>query len=221
MATTMATPNQYVCTACGFNVIGFQSKRCRFCGATPDYFLTAKECSEKFKLQSTPINDKVTQLKLVPSLGYEHIAYCIKTSGKVIWIDCLSSFDFSVVPMDYILFTHNDFLGASNLYRQHFNARVWIHARDAAHPNSRFFTFDRCFFPDDSSVHRTFQRWERSGVLDQIWAALVVERTLGWLSKCRAILVRYDKKACNYLGFIKLACALLWYRRCWRLATAK
>jgi putative transposase len=49
----------------------------------------------------------------------------------------------------------------------------------------------------------------------------VVERTLGWLSKCRAILVRYDKKACNYLGFIKLACALLWYRRCWRLSTAK
>jgi putative transposase len=41
----------------------------------------------------------------------------------------------------------------------------------------------------------------------------VVERTLGWLSKCRAILVRYDKKSCNYLGLIQLACALLWYRR--------
>jgi putative transposase len=49
----------------------------------------------------------------------------------------------------------------------------------------------------------------------------VVERTLGWLSKCRAILVRYDKKACNYLGMIKLACALLWYRRCWRLSGLK
>jgi putative transposase len=46
----------------------------------------------------------------------------------------------------------------------------------------------------------------------------VVERTLGWLSKCRAILVRYDKKAYNYLGMSKLACALLWYRRCWRLS---
>ena len=41
----------------------------------------------------------------------------------------------------------------------------------------------------------------------------VVERTLGWLSKCRAILVRYDKKSSNYLGLIQLACALLWYRR--------
>ena len=37
----------------------------------------------------------------------------------------------------------------------------------------------------------------------------VVERTLGWLSKCRAILVRYDKKASNYLGLIKVACILL------------
>lgn len=48
----------------------------------------------------------------------------------------------------------------------------------------------------------------------------VVERTLSWLSKCRAILVRYDKKACNYLGMIKVACALLWYRRCWHLSNA-
>ncbi len=45
----------------------------------------------------------------------------------------------------------------------------------------------------------------------------VVERTLAWLSKCRAILVRYDKDAWNYLGLIQLACALLWYRRLWRL----
>lgn len=41
----------------------------------------------------------------------------------------------------------------------------------------------------------------------------VVERTLAWLSKCRAILVRYDKKARNYLALLKLACSLIWYRR--------
>ncbi len=46
----------------------------------------------------------------------------------------------------------------------------------------------------------------------------VVERTLGWLSKCRAILIRYDKKAANYLGLIKVACILLWYRRQHRLS---
>lgn len=46
----------------------------------------------------------------------------------------------------------------------------------------------------------------------------VVERTLAWLSKCRALLIRYDKKARNYLGLLKLACALLWYRRHQRLS---
>ena len=45
----------------------------------------------------------------------------------------------------------------------------------------------------------------------------VVERTLGWLSKCRGILVRYAKLSCVYLALIKLACILLWYRRLHRL----
>jgi putative transposase len=48
----------------------------------------------------------------------------------------------------------------------------------------------------------------------------VVERTLGWLSKCRAILVRYDKNAFNYLGLIQFACALFWYRRLNRMEAA-
>lgn len=45
----------------------------------------------------------------------------------------------------------------------------------------------------------------------------VVERTIAWLQKCRALLIRYDKKAENYLGLIQLACALLWTRRLHRL----
>jgi len=45
----------------------------------------------------------------------------------------------------------------------------------------------------------------------------VVERTLAWLSKCRAILVRYAKLPCVYLGLIQVACILLWYRRLHRL----
>ena len=45
----------------------------------------------------------------------------------------------------------------------------------------------------------------------------VVERTLAWLSKCRGLLVRYDKKAINFLGLLQLACALLWMRRRARL----
>ena len=47
----------------------------------------------------------------------------------------------------------------------------------------------------------------------------VVERTLSWLNKCRAILVRYAKLSWVYLGLIKLACILLWFRRLHRLKT--
>jgi putative transposase len=45
----------------------------------------------------------------------------------------------------------------------------------------------------------------------------VVERTFAWLSKCRGILVRYEKKDGNYLGLIQMACGLLWYRRLHRM----
>ena len=48
----------------------------------------------------------------------------------------------------------------------------------------------------------------------------VVELMLAWLSKCRAILIRDDKKPTNYLGLMQLACALLWYRRLHRLQEA-
>jgi putative transposase len=40
----------------------------------------------------------------------------------------------------------------------------------------------------------------------------VVERTLAWLSKCRGLLIRYEKKSENYLAQLQFACALLWYR---------
>jgi putative transposase len=45
----------------------------------------------------------------------------------------------------------------------------------------------------------------------------VVERTFGWLSKCRGILVRYEKKDGNYLGLLQLACSLYWFRRLHRM----
>lgn len=145
MEQAIAAKEQYVCTACGFNMIGFYPKRCRFCGATRDHFLTVEECSGQFKVESIPVTSKITQLNSVPVLGIEHAAYRIETGEKRIWIDCPSSFDRTLEPVDLIVFTHNDFLGASNLYRELFGARVWLHKLDAIHPNSRFFTFDNTF----------------------------------------------------------------------------
>lgn len=63
--------------------------------------------------------------------------------------------------------------------------------------------------PDDAGEERyPARRW-------------VVERTLAWLSKCRALLVRCDKKAANYLALLKLACALLWYRQYHKLCLSR
>ena len=47
----------------------------------------------------------------------------------------------------------------------------------------------------------------------------VAERTISWLNRCRGIIIRYEKKAENYLAVVQLACALLWYRRLHRLTT--
>lgn len=64
------------------------------------------------------------------------------------------------------------------------------------------------------------EKLDRSGVKTRRARRWVVERTIAWLQKCRAILVRYDKKDVNYEGLVALGCALLWGRRLHRLDQA-
>ena len=40
----------------------------------------------------------------------------------------------------------------------------------------------------------------------------VVERAHSWLNRFRRLLIRWDKKAENYLGFLHFACALIAFR---------
>ena len=47
----------------------------------------------------------------------------------------------------------------------------------------------------------------------------VVERTFSWLQRWRGILIRWEKKPQNYLASLKLASALLWFRRAWKLGS--
>ena len=136
---------QYVCSVCGFNMVGYYPDKCPFCGASREKFITSVECSTRFDVKSFPVNGKVTRLNSVPSLGLEHSAYRVETNNKTYWIDCPSSFDNSLKPMDVIIFTHHHFLGASNEYREHFSSRVHIHKMDAAHDICRAFTFDVTF----------------------------------------------------------------------------
>jgi putative transposase len=40
----------------------------------------------------------------------------------------------------------------------------------------------------------------------------VVERTHSWMNRFRRILIRWEKKAANYLGLLHLVCGLITYR---------
>jgi transposase len=40
----------------------------------------------------------------------------------------------------------------------------------------------------------------------------VVERTHSWFNRFRRLLIRWEKKAENYLAFLHLACAIMTYR---------
>ena len=45
----------------------------------------------------------------------------------------------------------------------------------------------------------------------------VIERCLEWVSRFRHLARRHDRKASHFLGFLRLACALICYRRAARL----
>jgi putative transposase len=74
---------------------------------------------------------------------------------------------------------------------------------------------EECYIPHIREIGEEKRSCDRSaGERPRRW---VVERTFAWLSKCRGILVRYEKKPENYLGLIQMACALVWYRRLHRM----
>jgi putative transposase len=41
----------------------------------------------------------------------------------------------------------------------------------------------------------------------------VVERTHSWMNRFRRVLIRWDKKVCNDLGFLHMACAYITYKQ--------
>jgi len=51
---------------------------------------------------------------------------------------------------------------------------------------------------------------EEAGFKARRW---VVERTHSWMNRFRRVLIRWDKKGRNYLGFLHLACAYITYRQ--------
>jgi hydroxyacylglutathione hydrolase len=150
MPSNAAVAESYVCTSCGYNMVGYYPLHCPFCGADRDRFLTAEECSARYRVRSTPVAENVEMLQSVPRLGLEHAAYRIDTGDRVYWIDCPSCFDRRLHPASVITFTHHHFLGASPLYRMEFPAEVWIRREEVGMPLTRGYSFDVPFEEDFS-----------------------------------------------------------------------
>ncbi len=125
---------QWVCIVCGYNMIGEMPEICPFCGARHDRFLTWEETEKKYRVTSHRVNDDVTQLISVPSLGLEHAAYRVETENNAFWIDSPSALNRDLEPVAEIFFTHPHFLGASNQYRALWKGKVYLHALDAGNP---------------------------------------------------------------------------------------
>jgi hydroxyacylglutathione hydrolase len=143
-----AEHKQWVCTTCGYNIIGEMPDRCPFCGASHDRFIAWNEAEKIYRVTPHRVNDYVLQLLSVPRLGLEHAAYRIETEDGAVWIDCPSAFNRDLEPVEAIYFTHKDFLGASNQYRELWNAKVYLHALDAEIPIAKPFPVDRPFDGD-------------------------------------------------------------------------
>ena len=126
-------------------MIGKRPDRCPFCGTRRKDFVDSATATRRYRLRSQAVSDTVDRLQCIPRLGLEHAAYRIVADGGTVLIDCPSAFCRTLDPVDCILFTHKDFIGAANLYRDHWNAEVWLHAADAELSEVSKHSVDHCF----------------------------------------------------------------------------
>ena len=140
--------DQWVCKVCGYNMIGSRPDVCPFCGARHDRFVTREEGERLYRVTPWPVTGQVTRLTSVPRLGLEHAAYRVETDSGAVWIDSPSAFNRDLPPVDAILFTHRDFMGASNQYRDLWGAEVHLHELDVRHPFAAHHPVDRTFDGD-------------------------------------------------------------------------
>ena len=140
--------SQWVCRACGYNMIGKMPDVCPFCGKHHTHFMTWQEVEEAHKVTGTQVNQYVTQLMSVPGVGLEHACYRVATKSGPIWIDSPSAFNQDLQPVEHIFFTHQDFLGASNQYRELWSSQVHLHQLEATSPLAQSFPVDDSFDGD-------------------------------------------------------------------------
>ena len=125
------TGKQWVCTVCGYNILDSRPDRCPFCGARHEQIFDSATISRRYRVTEKPVSDTVARLRSEPKLGLEHAAYRIDADGGSVWIDSPAVYTKGLRPVDAILFTHKDFIGAANQYRAAWDCEVLLHEADA------------------------------------------------------------------------------------------
>ena len=131
-------------------MIGKMPQVCPFCGEPHSVFMTWQEAEATYKVTETRVNQFVTQLMCVPRLSLEHAAYRVETASGPVWIDSPSALNRDVAPVERLFFTHPDFMGASNQYRELWSSQVHLHRLDALNPLIADFPVDDTFDTDFS-----------------------------------------------------------------------
>lgn len=139
---------QWVCRVCGYNMIGKMPDVCPFCGEPHSVFMTWQEAEAAHRVTEIKVNQYVTQLMSVPRLGLEHATYRLETRNGPLWIDSPSALNRDLTPVKHIFFTHPDFMGACNQYRELWCAKIHLHRLDSVNPLITQFPIDDRFESD-------------------------------------------------------------------------
>jgi len=123
--------NTTICNGCGFNATTTAPAHCPLCGTPGNRFLSEQKAAQRSNIKVSNINHRITRLK---AEGLGTSAYRLETSAGSVWIDCLPVFNEAVAPVDAILFTHRDFMGATDRYQQAWHAETWLHRVEQSHP---------------------------------------------------------------------------------------
>ena len=97
--------------------------------------MTAEEADQRYRVVPSRVTERVQRLIADPELGI--VCYRVESDQGPVWIDCPAAFDRDLDPVEAILFTHRDFMGACNQYRELWEAGVYLNELDTGHRFAR------------------------------------------------------------------------------------
>ncbi len=124
-----------ICLGCGQHLFDEEPDRCPLCGTASNRFRAEKEIEQRYRVVTSKVTDQVRRLVVEPELGIA--SYRVESGQDSVWIDCPAVFDRDLERVEAILFTHGDFMGACNRYRELWGTEVYLNELDTGHRFAR------------------------------------------------------------------------------------